>query len=214
MVNGNNTIQVVTKCLKESIRKLNKLNVCKDMTVISLETIASIRFYLQKAAELYSSCCSDATTNLPVELNTLSEQVMILSTSKSLSMMINSSFTGPGIYFIRLLVREYGYSFMLKLSKINEWMIPEHLSVSDQVSPIQYLQCFYHCYFNMQSTMLDPFIVYNDSFGYTSVRADILGVTKGRQINLLNTLTEVRFYGEIIYASYNHLEFYSSITCR
>jgi len=108
------------------------------LTIEYLEAIASIRCYFHEVAKVFNSICGEHHSLVNDAEHELIDKVKMLCTNQSMNKTIDSVITGPGIYLIRLLVRKYGFSTLIKLSKIFKWVVPEELSSPDQVRK-QYL---------------------------------------------------------------------------
>ena len=132
-------IQSITKKIQNSYSVICKYERTKFINIEVIEAIASIRFSLQVAASFFSAI--DNARILSDNEYQFIEQIKVLCTSK----IVNKTdsclvITGPGIYFIRLLVRIYGYSELLTVSKSFNWVIPEMFSSSGEVSSFYYKQ--------------------------------------------------------------------------
>ena len=131
-------VQDINKQLSRSYNTICKYESSNEVNIEYLEAVASIRFCLHIAADTFNSTCS---SNQPIMSDTLYElfdQVKNLCTDQTINQTFGAQIIGPGMYFIRLLVRIFGFSSLIKVSGIFKWIIPESLSTTDQVS-------LYHC---------------------------------------------------------------------
>ena len=103
------------------------------MTIEYLEAVASIRCYFYEVAKKIYSILGENHWVLNDLEQELIEKVKLLCTNQIVN---NSSFVGPGVYLIRLFARKYGFSSLIKLSKIFKWIIPEELLCPEQVSQL------------------------------------------------------------------------------
>jgi len=103
----------------------------EEVSIECFEAISSVRFYLLKFAELFD-LCNDQLSLSEAECELL-DQVKILCTNQKLNKKVDSKVIGPGAYFLKLFVQMYGFSNLLKASKLYEWIIPEVVLPPDQV---------------------------------------------------------------------------------
>ena len=105
---------------------------CKpyNTTIEYLEAIASIRFYFHEVTNTFYLISEENRPVLKDTEHELIDKVRMLCTNQT----INNSIVGPGIYLIRLFVRKYGFSSLMKLAKIFKWIIPDELSSDYKLS--------------------------------------------------------------------------------
>jgi len=132
--NSNEEILSITKKIQNSYSVLCKYERSKVINIEVIEAIASVRFCLQVAADFLNSC-GNAKILSETEYQFI-DQIKLLCTNEAINKNFDSDsiVTGPGIYLVRLLVRIYGYSDLLTVSKKFNWIIPETFSSTSEVS--------------------------------------------------------------------------------
>ncbi len=119
--------------LKDSFQVIINFERYQEITIEYLESVAAIRFHLHIAAEIFNAVGNNSLQGTSDWME-LVNQVKILCTDTAVNKTIDNLVAGPGMYFIRLLVRIFGYSNFLNIAKIFQWIVPESLSTSSQVS--------------------------------------------------------------------------------
>ena len=102
-----------------------------NISVLLLEGLAKIRFSLSIAADIFEKQVSskqNIVTNSSMKLLVYTAQnvccdlkINVIDTTGSLDM------TGPIVYLMRLLVRQYGMSCLEKVADAYTWVIPKQL---------------------------------------------------------------------------------------
>ena len=128
----------VTNSLQNSFHYLlivGNSNNFEEVSIEYFEAIASVRFGLLKIAEMLDLCDKELSSEAECELL---DQVKVLCTNQGINKKMESKVIGPGIFFLRLFIRRYGFSSLLKASQLYEWIIPEVISKPDQVMLYKY----------------------------------------------------------------------------
>lgn len=99
-----------------------------NISVLLLEGLAKIRFSLSVAADILEKQSSSKQISSPVKQLVYTTQnvccdlkINIIDTTGSLDT------TGPIVYLMRLLVRQYGMSCLEKVASAYSWAIPKEL---------------------------------------------------------------------------------------
>ena len=86
---------------------------------------------------LHSRCCglqtSESISESVLELFDLARNICMDRVINVLDVSFNKDTVGPGIYLVKLLVREYGLASLTEVSKIFKWIIPECFASTNQV---------------------------------------------------------------------------------
>lgn len=99
-----------------------------NVSVLLLEGLAKVRFSLSVAADIFEKQSSSKQISSPVKQLVYTAQniccdlkINIIDTTGSLDT------TGPVVYLMRLLVRQYGMSCLEKVASAYSWVIPKEL---------------------------------------------------------------------------------------
>ena len=100
--------------------------------------MAGIKFGLHVVAQLlhYQCCQSQMSESISNPVKELFYKAREICTDKVINVFevsYDKDVVGPGIYLVKLLVREYGLSSLTQISNIYKWIIPESLIPSNQV---------------------------------------------------------------------------------
>lgn len=104
-----------------------------------LEGVAKVRFALSVVAELLNLSDPTRSQEERVLVVELFQQAKVVCTDPNINTIVTSAAgqndtVGPGIYLIKLLVRQYGLSCLQKASKEHSWIVPEQLRKTGEVS--------------------------------------------------------------------------------
>ena len=123
---------------------LRKFKVEPVISVSYLQGLARVRFAIWEiAALLHSHFGQEGKTELLyVQLSDNENKLMQLAKKVCTDPSINSTnfrsknadMSGPAIYLLKLLVRQYGFSLLKQASEKFVWIIPEGLRTADLVS--------------------------------------------------------------------------------
>ena len=111
---------------------------------------------------------------------------------------------GPSHYLLKLIVRQFGFSFLRKLVKVHPWVIPQDLMWTGEVHT-------HSCKGNVliivpllkEEKTFDPFVIYGDL--YINLREAIGSATHSKQFTDLTEETEVyKMYGSASPTLYAH----------
>ena len=130
-----------------------------------LESIAQIRFALSVVAELLFKQNQSGVTSHGCHTHTAHFLIQVAKdycTDDS----VNDEDSGPAVYLVKLLVRQYGMSFLTTLTAdpVNEWIVPPHLRGSDKASVTIIILVFFMLYMYLKFRTLEPWI----SLSFTS----------------------------------------------
>ncbi len=119
--------------LKRSHRVFRDFKANPVVSIPYLEAIAGIRFSMTETANLlHSQIIEDNFDSLQLDLLELAEEVctdpVINTTDFNISAV---DCVGPGIYLLKLLVRQYGFTCLKEVSVRHPWLIPEGLHMNE-----------------------------------------------------------------------------------
>ena len=129
-----------------------------------LESVAMLRYSLSVVAELL--------TQLTVgrQQQYTHDALLLMEEAKQCCFIpqLNEYEAGPAVYLVKLLIRQYGQSFLSRVCDHTEllWVVPEHLRQTDEVLHIHY------CVITVQSHMYTHRIVR----GWTGLSSMILAI--------------------------------------
>ncbi len=113
---------------------------------------------------------------------------------------------GPGIYLLKLLVRQYGFMCLKEVSVRHPWVIPEGLHTTEvsftEITSSQTTKHHYNIivaneWMNFiplslaQDKNIDPFVIYKGAIDYPSLRDTVSEAVYGKQIEKLEEATKV-----------------------
>ena len=125
---NNKDLQDVNTILGKSFKILQNYEGSNEVSIEYLEAVAGVRFCLHQMAELFNSACRENQPILSDTMYELFDQVENLCTDQTINQGFDSQMIGPGMYFIRLFVRIFGFSSLLRVSGFYKWIIPERFS--------------------------------------------------------------------------------------
>ena len=113
-----------------------------------LEAVAKLRYSLSVVAELLHTQLT-AGRGEGGHYHTHEARLLIEETKQCCSIpQLNQEEAGPGVYLVKLLMRQYGPSFLTTLTSdpALQWVVPEHLRQSDDKVPnfLHYFTCIKH----------------------------------------------------------------------
>ncbi len=134
--------------LKRSYRVFQDYKANPVVSIPFLEAIAGIRFAIMETANLlHSQIDEDNFDPLQLDLLELAEEVctdpVINTTDFNISGVDCVDCVGPGIYLLKLLVRQYGFMCLKEVSVRHPWVIPEGLHTNEVSLPSQIAK--HHC---------------------------------------------------------------------
>ena len=132
------TLKVIAETMNEGFAALHDMAIFENITVELLEGLAKLRFSLSVVADVLQKQSTSKQNIIPgtqtqllvhTAQNVCSDlQVNVIDTSGHLDT------TGPIIYLMRLLVRQYGMPCLEKVAIIYSWIIPTQLKSSQEVN--------------------------------------------------------------------------------
>lgn len=100
-----------------------------------LEAVAGMRFSLMEVATLLHTMqnLTVSQTRLAVRLLQITEEVCTDPVINTIKFAVEDV-VGPAVYFLKLLVRQYGFDFLRKISEKYQWAVPEGIRRTNKVS--------------------------------------------------------------------------------
>lgn len=115
-----------------------------------LEGIALIRYSMSTVAELIHS---QHTNRGEGRIYTHDSQLLLNKAKNCCTdTSLNDDITGPGVFLLKQLTKQYGVTFLTSLmstSQSMEWVIPYNLKSSDEVRKVYYMYITVHHGINM-----------------------------------------------------------------
>ena len=107
----------------------------KFVSMPYLESVAQIRFALSVVAELLFKQNQSGVPSHGCHTHTAHFLIQVAK-DYCTNDNINDEDSGPAVYLVKLLVRQYGMSFLTTLTAdpAMEWIVPQHLRGSDEAS--------------------------------------------------------------------------------
>ena len=108
-----------------------------------LEAVAKMRYSLSVVAELlYTQLTAERQQQYTHNALLLIEEAKRCCSNPQL----NEDEAGPAVYLVKLLMRQYGPSFLSRVCDHTEllWVVPEHLRQTDEVQ-CYFSHVYYHC---------------------------------------------------------------------
>ena len=118
----------------------------QEITVDYLEGIAGVRFALVLTADILNSRISKARsrehsfTAQADHLLRLTERVCTDASINHIDITGTTDTIGPNVYLLKLLVRQFGSTQMMEVSKVCGWVLPPQLRTEHTVS-IEFYKC-------------------------------------------------------------------------
>ncbi len=119
--------------LKRSHKVFRDFKANPIVSIPYLEAIAGIRFAIMETANLlHSQINEDIFDPLQLDLLELAEEVCTDPVINTTDFNISGvDCVGPGIYLLKLLVRQYGFTCLKEVSVRHPWVIPEGLNTTE-----------------------------------------------------------------------------------
>ena len=162
-----------------------------------LEAVAMLRYSLSVVAELlYTQLTAGRQQQYTHDALLLMEEAKQCCSIPQL----NEDEAGPAVYLVKLLIRQYGQSFLSRVCDHTQllWVVPEHLRQTDEVlhthTPVRthahshkhlLLLCtvlFTHPH-TQDSQRMDRFVIYDPC--YSQLRTALMDAAYGQQIDEL-----------------------------
>ena len=105
-----------------------------------LEGIAKLRYAIVVVAELLH--CQHGASSRHQSYYTYETQLLLDATKRCCNNdIINTDNSGPGVFIVKQLARQYGVSFLTNLTsdQTMQWIVPHHLQRSNEVNIIYIL---------------------------------------------------------------------------
>jgi hypothetical protein len=126
--------------LDNSHRTLRHYQADPVISIAYLEGVAGMRYAMMELATLlHSMFAVEQDRQQYLQLVRLGNQLVQISKEVCTDPAINTTnfaegdVIGPAVYLLKLLVRQYGFGCLKKVSAEHEWLVPEGLRTSDQV---------------------------------------------------------------------------------
>ena len=114
----------------------NQLQPQQHLSFEYLESVSQVRFALSVVSELLYK--QNEKGSQPVgHLHTSAAQILIQHAKDCCTKdVMNEEDSGPAVYLVKLLARQYGMSFLTSLTAVPsmEWVVPSHLKRSKEVT--------------------------------------------------------------------------------
>jgi len=128
--------------------KVHSNNFHDQITLGYIEGMAKVRFALSVVAEHFHECATmkpeECATTKPEQFHkhvtmkpALLHAVRTLCTDPSINHIDQTGqtdTTGPALYLLKLIVRQYGFSCLTKVAKKHPWVVPHELKQVDEVT--------------------------------------------------------------------------------
>ncbi len=139
----------ILNILKRSHRVFQDFKANPIVSIPYLEAIAGIRFTIMEIANLlHSQINEDNFDPLQLDLLELAKEVCTDPVINTTDFNISGvDCVGPGIYLLKLLVRQYGFTCLKEVSVRHPWVIPEGLNTAE-VSFAKITSSKRHCNIN------------------------------------------------------------------
>ena len=110
-----------------------------------LEAVAAVRFTLSIVAELIIKQITDTEIQgTPEQATQLIEAAKDICTNPSINRVDITNVTGPIVYLLKLLVRQFGTPCLQKVVETHAWVIPPELRRVEEVNPANYISILLH----------------------------------------------------------------------
>ena len=130
-------LKTTIKFLENSYHKLRGYKENQIINISYLEGIAEARFALAEVAEFMNDLLPSSFSSIPVLLasNVMPSVKRLCEDPKinSTATVLGADLSGPIIYLIKLLVRQFGFPFLKSISKKYQWIVPKDLDESEEV---------------------------------------------------------------------------------
>ena len=135
--------QTSTSILKQSCPTLREFRSKQVITIGYLEAVAGAKFAMMEIASLiYSQCNETGEARLDYSVKHSGIMMALIEIARTVctdtlinpSITGHSDVTGPAVYLLKLLVRQFSYSCLEQASEKYPWIIPEGLRFSNLVN--------------------------------------------------------------------------------
>ena len=120
-------------------------NISGSMSVQLLEGLAKVRFSLVVVADILEKESSSKQNTHP---SSQTEQLIYTAQNVCSDLRVNIidtsghlDTTGPVVYLMRLLVRQYGMPCLEKVANTYSWVVPQQLKSMQEVSEVRIHKC-------------------------------------------------------------------------
>lgn len=168
----------IFQLLKESYDALRAYAVNHAINIHFLESMAGVRFALMEiASHLHSRYVTEKLMIFTQSIQQKELLLMELTEEICTDKLINitdvtteEDVVGPALYLIKLVVRQYGFICLKRLSEKYYWIIPKGLSGSQSEDGL-----------SIQEAILCPFVIYEGFLNYSILRKEITEIILGKQ---------------------------------
>ena len=130
----------VADILEKAYAVLCAQHTCRfaDLSVSYLEKVAHMRYGLSVVAEIFSR--EVTVDEKPIIARRLMQIALKICTDKTVNVFDESGCTGPCIFLVKLIVRQYGVACLDKIVEKHPWVVPEVLR---NVGQVCHMQCLF-----------------------------------------------------------------------
>ena len=130
----------VADILEKAYAVLCAQHTCRfaDLSVSYLEKVAHMRYGLSVVAEIFSR--EVTVDEKPIIARRLMQIALKICTDKTVNVFDESGCTGPCIFLVKLIVRQYGVACLDKIVEKHPWVVPEVLR---NVGQVCHMQCVF-----------------------------------------------------------------------
>ena len=134
------SLEVLAETMNEGFLALLEESVSMNITVPVLEGLAKIRFGLSEVGNMLQRQMStkQITCSQTKQLVRMAQNICSDMTVNVIDTTGQRDTTGPIVYLMRLLVRQYGMPCLEKIADTYSWVIPKQLRTTSEVIILLY----------------------------------------------------------------------------
>lgn len=130
---SHNSVPAITAVLMKSHQALKTYKSNPEISIEFLEGVAGARFALMEIANLLHSQLTGRSSSKKFKSILLAKDICTDHAINTTDFSSGVDAMGPAVYLIKLLVRQFGFPCLKRISERHQWLVPRGLQRTDQV---------------------------------------------------------------------------------